>query len=157
LTTTSFSANVECRLAVAPHLGVEQEPLLAREAALEQGGDAVDHGIQRDVGHEAEPPLVDADQRHVELGQAARRVEHGAVAAEDDRQFGALADRLVAGHRIAVGADRRPRCLPRAAPRHRACSRKPASASRDSATSRLWYLPIRAMRALKCGSVHAPD
>jgi hypothetical protein len=44
--------------------------LLAREAALQQGRDAVDHGVQRDVGHEAQPPLVDADQGHVELGQA---------------------------------------------------------------------------------------
>ena len=40
------------------------------------------------VGEEAEPALVDPDERNVERRQAPRDREHRAVAAEDDRDVG---------------------------------------------------------------------
>ena len=46
------------------------------------------------VGEEAEPALVDADQRNVERRQAPRDREHRAVAAEDDRDVGVRSERL---------------------------------------------------------------
>jgi hypothetical protein len=46
------------------------------------------HVVACDVGHEAQPPLVDADQRDLVTCQMACGVEHGAVAAEDDRHVG---------------------------------------------------------------------
>lgn len=45
------------------------------------------------IGEKAEPPLVDADQRHAEARQLTGRVEHRSVAAKDDGQIGPLADR----------------------------------------------------------------
>ena len=78
------------RLAVAQDLGVEQRALLDRVLAVEDRADAALHVVVADVGHEADAALVDADQRHAVAHQVARGGEHGAVAADDDREVGAL-------------------------------------------------------------------
>ena len=57
---------------------------------------------QRDVGDEAQPPLVDADQRNAEARQLSRDAEHGAVAADDDRDVALLAE-LGRAQRAVVG------------------------------------------------------
>ena len=62
------------------------------------------HSRQRNVGQEAQPPLVDADQRNVVRRDLARDREHRAVAAQHDREVGVrgqFARRRggVAGHR----------------------------------------------------------
>ncbi|KGQ02323.1 hypothetical protein BBAD15_g12468 [Beauveria bassiana D1-5] len=44
--------------------------------------------------------VVDADQRHAERRQMARRAQHRAVAAHDHRQRRVLADLLVGGDRV---------------------------------------------------------
>ena len=76
------------RLAAAQDLGLEQRALLDRVVAVEDRADAGLHVVVPDVGHEAEAPLVDADQRHAVAHQLARRGEHGAVAADHDREVG---------------------------------------------------------------------
>ena len=43
-----------------------------------------------DVGEEAEPAAVDAEQRHVAAGRQARGVQQRAVAADGDQQVGAV-------------------------------------------------------------------
>ena len=48
--------------------------------------------VERDVGDETEPPLIDADQRHAIAGELAADAEHGAVAADDQAQVALLAD-----------------------------------------------------------------
>ena len=86
--------HVEQALVAPPHLGGEQQPRLGDVLAVEDRADGVEHGVERDVGEEAEPALIDADQRHVERRQRARDVEHGAVAADHDGQIGELAGSL---------------------------------------------------------------
>jgi hypothetical protein len=52
-----------------------------------------------DVGHEADAPEVDADERHAVAHQLARRGEQAAVAADDHREVGsgvALGEHLAA-------------------------------------------------------------
>ena len=49
---------------------------------------------------EAQPPVVDADQRHAEGRQVAARAQHGAVAAHHDGQRRALADFLEGGNGV---------------------------------------------------------
>ncbi|KAG0735323.1 hypothetical protein G6F24_018742 [Rhizopus arrhizus] len=56
--------------------------------------------LQRNVGDEAQPPVVDADQRHAEGRQVAARAQHGAVAAHHDGQRRALADFLEGGNGV---------------------------------------------------------
>ena len=90
-------------LAIAHDFGVKQHAGLGNEAAVEQVFHAGQHVGARDVGHEAEPPLVYPDQRHTVAGQPPRRIEHGAVTTEHNRQidtgtdgFEAAADPAVA-------------------------------------------------------------
>ncbi len=65
-------------------------------------GQRLDHRVERDVRHEAEPALVDADQRHVVRRELARDAEHRAVAADDDRGRGLRADLRVVERRIVL-------------------------------------------------------
>ncbi len=55
-------------LPVAQHAGIEQHAPVGREFAGQQPVDRRQHFAARDVGHETEPALVDADQRHVVRG-----------------------------------------------------------------------------------------
>ncbi|MCY1369742.1 hypothetical protein D9M69_567960 [compost metagenome] len=56
--------------------------------------------LQRDIGDEAQAPVVDADQRHAVGRQVAPRAEHGAVAAHHHGQRCVLADFLEGGDRV---------------------------------------------------------
>ena len=67
---------------------LEQRAPLLDVASVEHGAERGGHLAHRDVGEEAEPSLVDADQRHVEGRQLAREREHRAVAAQHDREVG---------------------------------------------------------------------
>ena len=79
-------------LFAAPGAALEQHAFLDLEAAFQHARQRGLRVLQRDVGDEAQPPMVDADQRHAEGRQVARRAQHGAVAAHDHRQRGVLAD-----------------------------------------------------------------
>src|SRR6185503_13466105 len=76
------------RLAVPLDFAVEHRALLDRVVAVEDRAEAGLGVVLADVGHEAEAPEVDADQRHVPAHQLARRGEHRAVAADHDREVG---------------------------------------------------------------------
>jgi heat-inducible transcriptional repressor len=101
---------LEHALAVAHHAGVHQRALVFLVLAGQHGRQ---HGavlVQRDVGDEAQPALVDADQGHAVAGQLAADAQHGAVAAHHQAQVAVRADggdiqhRGVAGHaRVAGG------------------------------------------------------
>ena len=97
--------HVEHALLAVEHLGGNQHALFGHVIAFEYGADGLEHGVERDVGQETEPALVDADQRDVERRQRARDIEHGAVAAEHDRKIGLAADFLERQHRIPAVAD----------------------------------------------------
>ena len=84
----------------APHRGFEQHPLLGHVLAVEYRGNGLEHGVERNVGQESEPPLIDADQRHVTGRKGARNVEHGAVAADDDGEIGFAAQFVQHQHGI---------------------------------------------------------
>ena len=47
---------------------------------------------QRNVGDKAQPPLIDADERRAKGRELLAGVEHGAVAADDNRQVAAAPD-----------------------------------------------------------------
>jgi hypothetical protein len=88
-TTTSFKRQIRNDAALAAHdLGVEQHARFGDELAVEQVVHAGQHVGARDIGHEAEAPLVDAHQRHPIACQLPCGIEHGAVATDDDRQVG---------------------------------------------------------------------
>ena len=92
LSTTSFSAVAEyscCSPRQALPSSSMRSSIWKLPSSTRQRGLRV---LQRDVGDEAQPPMVDADQRHAEGRQVARRAQHGAVAAHDHRQRGVLAD-----------------------------------------------------------------
>ena len=57
------------------------------------GGERLGEPVEGDVGDEAEPALVDADQRRAVAGELAGDAEHGAVAAEHDRDVAGGAQR----------------------------------------------------------------
>jgi hypothetical protein len=98
-TTTSFSAWNQA-LACAHHLGVEHGSLFERKPPCQHLAHRFEHAAKRDVGHEAQAPLVDPDQRHAVGGQMARGREHAAVAAEHDREVRPGADLRVVDNRI---------------------------------------------------------
>ena len=102
---------VQHATAGAKDFDIEQETLFAGELAIEQRRDAGNHVLAGDVGHEAEPPLIHADQRHAVFGKAACGVQHSAVATQDDRQVGARTDGRVRRNRMTVGANRACRAL----------------------------------------------
>ena len=79
-------------LAGTAHLGIEHNAPIGLEAAAQHRRQRVAHLIERDVSHETEPAVVDADQRNPERCQLARHTEHRAVAAQHDRDVGFLAD-----------------------------------------------------------------
>jgi hypothetical protein len=93
------------RFAVAHDPRLEQRALLALELARQ------DHRHERlhvgcgDVGDEAEPPVVDADQRRLVRRELAADAEHRAVAAEHHRDVRARADFRRRERRIARDAD----------------------------------------------------
>ena len=122
---------------------VEQRALLEAVFAVEDRADAGLHVAMADVGHEAEAPLVDADQRHVVPDEVARGGEHGAVAADHDGEVGSSR------------RSRRSRCRARRAPAavsfsmktsQPRFSRKASSSRSDAAISGLPSLPISATR-----------
>ncbi|MNN23071.1 hypothetical protein D3C81_1364550 [compost metagenome] len=79
---------------VAYHAGLEQQPVLGLVAAVEHVRQHRVRVFQRDVGHEAEPPVVNPDQRHVVAGQLAGDAQQRAVAAQHHRHVRVLADFL---------------------------------------------------------------
>ena len=86
-------------LAVARDFGGQQQAIFLGKTAVEQIIHAGQQVVAGYVRHEPEAALIDADQRHAITSQAARRVEHGAVAAEHDRQIGMGANVVeTAGH-----------------------------------------------------------
>src|SRR6266850_1294404 len=89
---------VECdglkdRFIVSFYFSLQQRALLDAVLAVENRADAGLHVVVADVGHETDAALVHADERHVMAHETARRGEHRAVAADDDREIGAGADR----------------------------------------------------------------
>ena len=86
--------------AVALDVALEHRPLLFVVLALEDGGERRLVAAEGDVGDEAEPALVDADERRAVAGELAGDAEHRAVAAEDDRD--------VAGGAEGLGIERGP-------------------------------------------------
>ena len=106
---------VEDRLAVAhrPRLRA-WSALLGSYSPASIGASAVSKSPERDVGDEAEPALVDADERRVVRRELARDAEHRAVAAERRRRCrSARRVSAVRERRIARHADVLRRCLPR--------------------------------------------
>jgi hypothetical protein len=96
------------RVAVAGDARFQQRALLALERAGEQLRHDLLHVRERDVGDEAEPPVVDADQRRTVGRKLPPDAEHRAVAAEHDGDVRARADlgglqRGVAGSADLVG------------------------------------------------------
>ena len=61
-------------------------------ASLQHGIDVSDHFIGQDVGQEAEPATVDAEQRHAARKRELRREEHGAVPANRHDEVRLLAE-----------------------------------------------------------------
>jgi len=80
------------RLAVAQHAAFEQGAAFGLEAAAENLRQHGQHALERDIGHEAQAPLIDTDQGNIEWRQLARNAQHGAVAAHDDGAIGGGAD-----------------------------------------------------------------
>ena len=81
-TTVSLSATRgQHDSVIAPHLGGEHGPLLDRVLAGEYLSHRCEHVARGDIGHEAEAPLIDADQRHAVQCQMPGRIEHAAVPA----------------------------------------------------------------------------
>src|ERR1035437_3902653 len=76
----------------AQHLGLEHGALSHGVLAGEQQLDGFPHVRECDVGHEAQPPLVDADQRHPVGSQVTRGREHAAVATQHHGEVGLGAD-----------------------------------------------------------------
>src|SRR5882672_9585694 len=83
------------RFIVSSYFGFQQRALLDAVLAIENRADAGAHVVVADVGHETDAALVHADQRHVVAHEIARRGEHRAVAADDDRELGVGADRRI--------------------------------------------------------------
>ena len=95
------------RLPVTIDHGVQQQPFFLGILAGEDFIQPFEHMIGRDVGEKAESALVDAEQRDFVIRQRARRVEQGAVAADDDDEVALLAElaafgdvQPVAGHQF---------------------------------------------------------
>ena len=87
------------------HGGLEQRAAFLDVAAREDRAQHFFDLRERNVGQEAEPPLVDADQGDVEARELARGREHRPVAADDDDDVRCVSQRPGLGHRIAI--DRR--------------------------------------------------
>src|SRR5436190_6121981 len=97
------------RFIISSYFSFQQRPLFNAVPALENRADAGAHVVVADVGHETDAALVHADQGHVVAHEIARRGEHRAVAADDDRELGPGADRRIvdaaqaeAGRRLAL-------------------------------------------------------
>jgi len=80
------------RLTIAQHAAFKQGAALSLEAAAKNLRQHGQHAFERDVGHETQSSLIDADQRYVKWRQLARNAQHGAVAAHDDGAIGGGAD-----------------------------------------------------------------
>ena len=76
------------------HAAFEHGPAFLVVLALEDGRQRRRELVEGDVGDEAEPALVDADQRQTVAREPAGDAEHGAVAADDDGDVAGLAQRL---------------------------------------------------------------
>lgn len=90
-------------LAVAEHAAFEHRAVLFLEVAGQHRRQRLAELPGGDIGDEAEPALVDADQRHRMRRQFAGDAEHRAVAADHHRQVAALAELGGAQRRVAVG------------------------------------------------------
>src|SRR5690606_31505099 len=85
-------------LAVADHPAFEQRTFFGLELAVEDAGDRFQRVVQRDVGDEAQPAVVDAHHGDVVESQLPGRAQHGAIAAHHDGQVGLRADFGVIGY-----------------------------------------------------------
>ena len=81
--------------AVANHLGLHHPAPVFVIFAAQHGLERRLEILEGDVGDEAQAALVDADQRHTELGQLPSYAQHGAVAPDHQCQ---VAMRTDAGH-----------------------------------------------------------
>ena len=68
------------RLAVPPDIRFEQRPFLDLVVAVQDLVQPLLPVRHRNVGDEAQPPAVDADDGHLQRGQRAGYPQHGAVA-----------------------------------------------------------------------------
>ena len=89
--TTSLSArDAAVQLVVAVvYLGFEHEPGVVLVVAGEDLVEGFEHLVVGDVGEESQATAVDPEHAHVRSRQLARRVQQGAVAADDDDQVAA--------------------------------------------------------------------
>jgi hypothetical protein len=83
---------LEHAAAIAPDRGRHQCARVFLELAAQDGTHLFAVAVERDVGDEAQAPLVDAHQRHTAARQLAADAQHGAVAADHQRQVAGLAD-----------------------------------------------------------------
>ena len=60
--------------------------------------------VQRDVGDEPQPPLVDANQGHAKPGELAANAQHGAIAAHHQAKITFRADGVDIQYRVAGNA-----------------------------------------------------
>ncbi len=84
-------------LPVADDLGVDQRALLHRVVTRQDRAHRAPHVVQGNVGHESQPPLVDAHHGNPVAHKVARRRKHRAVTAHDHREVGAGPDLRITG------------------------------------------------------------
>jgi hypothetical protein len=87
---------------VTPDFAFQHRPAFFFVVALEHGCQRFLILADRDVGDEAQPPLVDAHQRHFPARQFAGNAQHGAVTAHHHGQVTALAH-FCGAQRVKVG------------------------------------------------------
>jgi hypothetical protein len=71
--------------------GAQDHTHIADKVAVEHPAQHLEHGLRADVGQEAEPAAVDADERDGRTGHQRSRMQHRAVTADGDDQVAALA------------------------------------------------------------------
>ena len=101
---------VENALAIAKHLTLDQRTPVFFERAMQHGRQGGFEILQRNVGDEAQTPLVDADQRRTKGGQLPTNAQHGAVAAHHQSQIARGSNTLWVQGRVA-GDSAALRCL----------------------------------------------
>jgi hypothetical protein len=72
----------------------EHRPFVAFAAAFDGGIDRGEDVLWQDVGEETEPAAVDADERHVAMGDQPGGIEQGAVTADRDDEIRGVRDFL---------------------------------------------------------------
>ncbi len=94
-------ASLEHAFAAAHDTRMHQRAQVFLVVAFQHGCEGGLEALERNVGDEAQPALVDADQRRAVAGQPAAHAQHGAVATHHQSQIALAADRVHVQHRIA--------------------------------------------------------